>query len=91
MLERSNKRKADSSKSTPLSSTKKRRKATKGIAQFGFKVMPYSYYSKRSIACKIITGKKKYSLYVSLSYPYNITSILLNSHKSLGKRYLFLY
>jgi len=83
MSERSNKRKVDSLNTVPLSSTEKYYKAAEGIAQFGFKVMPCSRYSKYGVACKMIAGKKKCSLCISFSYLYNITGIPLNSHKFL--------
>ena len=91
MLERSNKRKVDSSESAPLSFTEKRCKAAEGIAQFGFEVMPCSCCSKRGVACKMIAGKKKCGLCVSLGCPCDVTGILLNSCESLGERCLFLY
>jgi len=82
-LERSNKRKVDSLNTIPLSSTEKRYKAAEGIVQFGFKVIPYSHYSKQGVAYKIIAGKKKCSLCISLGHPYDITGIPLNSRKFL--------
>jgi hypothetical protein len=50
-----------------------------------------SRYSKRGIAYKIITGKKKYSLYISLSYPCDITNIPLNSRKLSFARFLLFF
>ncbi|RFN44857.1 hypothetical protein FIE12Z_10903 [Fusarium flagelliforme] len=79
MSERSNKRKVDSLDTVPLTSTEKRRKAAEGIAQFGFKVIPCSRCSKRGVACKMIAGKKKCGLCVSLGRPCNVTGTPLNS------------
>jgi len=83
MSERSNKRKVDSLNTVPLSSTEKRYKAAKGIAQFDFKVMPCSRCSKQGVAYKMIAGKKKCSLCISFGHPCNVTGIPLNSRKFL--------
>jgi hypothetical protein len=40
-----------------------------------------SHCSKRGVAYKMITGKKKYGLCVSLGRPYDITGIPLNSRE----------
>lgn len=79
MSGRSAKRKVDSFDDTPATSTEKRHKAAEGIAQFGFEVMPCSRCSKRGVACKMIAGKKKCGLCVSLGRPCDVTGTPLNS------------